>query len=70
MGRGDLPPLLVPRRRGRLPRGDLGAGPAVRAIDPGLRVNCFGHIGDGKIWVTPVEDVVRVRTGETGEQAL
>ncbi|APT92296.1 nitrogen regulatory protein P-II 1 [Corynebacterium phocae] len=29
-----------------------------------------GKIGDGKIWVTPVEDVIRVRTGERGEQAL
>jgi nitrogen regulatory protein P-II 1 len=29
-----------------------------------------GRIGDGKIFVTPVEDVVRIRTGETGEDAL
>ncbi|CAB4875550.1 unannotated protein [freshwater metagenome] len=29
-----------------------------------------GSIGDGKIWTTPVEDVVRVRTGETGEAAI
>mgnify|MGYP006300126541 CR=1 FL=1 len=29
-----------------------------------------GKIGDGKIWVTPVEQVIRVRTGETGSQAL
>lgn len=28
------------------------------------------RIGDGKIFVTPVEQVVRIRTGETGEQAL
>ena len=28
------------------------------------------RIGDGKIWVTPVEDVVRVRTGERGTSAL
>jgi len=27
-------------------------------------------IGDGKIWVVPVEHLVRVRTGEIGEQAL
>ncbi len=27
-------------------------------------------IGDGKVWVIPVEDVVRVRTGEHGEAAL
>jgi nitrogen regulatory protein P-II 1 len=29
-----------------------------------------GQIGDGKIWVMPVDEVVRVRTGETGEEAL
>ena len=29
-----------------------------------------GRIGDGKIFVTPVEQVVRIRTGETGESAL
>jgi nitrogen regulatory protein P-II 2 len=29
-----------------------------------------GKIGDGKIFVFPVEDVVRIRTGETGQEAL
>jgi nitrogen regulatory protein P-II 1 len=29
-----------------------------------------GHIGDGKIFVSPVENAVRVRTGEEGEEAL
>ena len=29
-----------------------------------------GKIGDGKVWVTPVETVVRVRTGERGSDAL
>ncbi len=29
-----------------------------------------GKIGDGKIWVTPVETVIRVRTGERGVDAL
>lgn len=29
-----------------------------------------GKIGDGKIWVTDVSDVVRIRTGETGPQAI
>lgn len=28
------------------------------------------RIGDGKVWVTPVDAVVRVRTGERGEDAL
>ena len=29
-----------------------------------------GKIGDGKVWVTPIETVVRVRTGERGRDAL
>ncbi|MGA7419898.1 MAG: P-II family nitrogen regulator [Acidimicrobiales bacterium] len=29
-----------------------------------------GKIGDGKVWVLPVEEVVRVRTGERGRDAL
>ena len=29
-----------------------------------------GKIGDGKIWVVPIEDVVRIRTGERGPDAL
>jgi len=29
-----------------------------------------GKIGDGKVWVVPVEAVVRVRTGERGVDAL
>lgn len=31
---------------------------------------CTGRIGDGKIAVAPVEEVVRVRTGERGEKAV
>ncbi|WP_040162413.1 P-II family nitrogen regulator [Nigerium massiliense] len=29
-----------------------------------------GEVGDGKVWVTPVESAVRVRTGERGDEAL
>ena len=29
-----------------------------------------GKIGDGKVWVTPIENVVRVRTGERGRDAI
>ncbi|MFM8447933.1 MAG: P-II family nitrogen regulator [Candidatus Nanopelagicaceae bacterium] len=29
-----------------------------------------GTIGDGKVWVTPIEDIVRVRTGERGLDAI
>ena len=29
-----------------------------------------GKIGDGKVWVTPVDAVVRIRTGETGQDVI
>ena len=29
-----------------------------------------GEIGDGKIFVTPIDSVVRIRTGETGSEAI
>jgi nitrogen regulatory protein P-II 1 len=29
-----------------------------------------GNIGDGKVWATPVDSVIRVRTGEIGEAAV
>lgn len=29
-----------------------------------------GKVGDGKIWVTPVDEAIRVRTGERGDEAL
>jgi nitrogen regulatory protein P-II 1 len=29
-----------------------------------------GRIGDGKVWVVPVEEVVRIRTGERGPEAV
>ncbi len=39
----------------------------LEAIMAGART---GHIGDGKIFVTPIDDVVRIRTAERGEDAL
>ncbi|GHU30904.1 nitrogen regulatory protein P-II 1 [Betaproteobacteria bacterium] len=40
------------------------------AIDAIIKAAHTGKIGDGKIFVMPVEQVVRIRTGETGESAL
>ena len=41
-----------------------------RAIDAIRRAAQTGRIGDGKIFVYPVESAVRIRTGETGSDAL
>ncbi|NJD76112.1 MAG: P-II family nitrogen regulator [Candidatus Methanoperedens sp.] len=41
-----------------------------KVVETIIRTNQSGHIGDGRIFVCPVEDAVRVRTGENGEQAI
>ena len=41
--------------------------PAIEAI---TRIARTGKIGDGKIFVTPLEQVIRIRTGETGPDAI
>ena len=41
-----------------------------RVVEAVLLAARTGKIGDGKVWVTPVEAVVRVRTGERGADAL
>jgi nitrogen regulatory protein P-II 1 len=41
-----------------------------RVVDAVMRTARTGKFGDGKIFITPLEDVVRIRTGEHGEQAL
>ena len=41
-----------------------------RAIDAILKAAHTGEVGDGKIFVFPVEEAIRIRTGETGPEAL
>ncbi len=41
-----------------------------KLVDTLIEVNHKGHPGDGKIFVMPIIDSIRVRTGETGEMGL
>jgi nitrogen regulatory protein P-II 1 len=41
-----------------------------KTLDAVVEAARTGKIGDGKVWVTPVETVIRVRTGERGSDAL
>jgi len=43
---------------------------APRTVEAIERAAKTGKIGDGKIFISPVEEVVRIRTGERGEDAL
>jgi len=48
----------------------IAASQVEAAIDAIIKVARTGKIGDGKIFVTSVEQVVRIRTGETDEAAI
>ena len=48
----------------------LGDGMVDSAIEAIVKAARTGKIGDGKIFVTSVEQVVRIRTGESGESAV
>jgi nitrogen regulatory protein P-II 1 len=43
---------------------------AAQVVDAVVSAAYTGAIGDGKVWTVPVDDVVRVRTGERGPDAL
>ncbi|WP_127128397.1 P-II family nitrogen regulator [Georgenia sp. SYP-B2076] len=58
---------LVPKVRVEIVVGDADV-PAV--VDAVVGAAHSGRIGDGKVWTVPVEDIVRVRTGERGPDAL
>ena len=58
---------LVPKVRVEVVVDDSDAAGVVDAIVTAAQT---GKIGDGKVWVVPVESVVRVRTGESGPDAL
>ncbi len=58
---------LVPKVRIEIVVEDDRAGDVIDAIVGAAQT---GKIGDGKVWSSPVDDVVRVRTGERGAEAL
>jgi nitrogen regulatory protein P-II 1 len=48
----------------------LADGQVAAAVEAIVNAAKTGKIGDGKIFVSSIESVVRIRTGETGEQAV
>ena len=58
---------FVPKVRLEVLVDDMDSSSVVDVI---LKAAQTGRIGDGKIWVVPVEDVARVRTGERGSDAI
>jgi len=74
----ELPPALlsqgkaggmkyVPKRYLSIVVQDADVNPVVNTI---IKVNQAAQIGDGKIFVCPIDDALRVRTGEVGDKAV
>jgi nitrogen regulatory protein P-II 1 len=58
---------LVPKVRLEILVEDNQASDVAEAIITSART---GKIGDGKVWILPADDVIRIRTGERGPEAL
>ncbi len=56
-----------PRVMIELALSDSQVGPTVKTIGAVVRT---GRLGDGKLFILPVEDAIRLRTGERGDSAL
>ncbi len=58
---------FVPKVRVEIVTDDADAD---RVVDAIVAAAATGKIGDGKVWVTPVERLVRIRTGDEGTSAV
>ena len=58
---------FVPKVRLEIVVDDADAGRVTEVLAAAARTD---KIGDGKVWVTPVESITRIRTGEAGPDAL
>jgi nitrogen regulatory protein P-II 1 len=58
---------LIPKTRIEIVVKEEGVGPIVEAIKKGAHT---GNIGDGKIFIYPIDNVIRIRTGEEGDRAV
>lgn len=58
---------FVPKVRLEVVVDDADAEAVAKAIVAAART---GKIGDGKVWIMPIDDVIRVRTGERGSDAI
>jgi len=64
-----ITPNLLPKIRIDIGVNEAWVERTINAIIKGARTN-GGSVGDGKIFVTPLEECIRIRTGERGGQAI
>ena len=58
---------FIPKIKMEIIVNDEIVGKVVETIEQAAKT---GRIGDGKIFIAPIEDVIRIRTGERGEDAI
>lgn len=63
-------PGLIPKVKLEIAVNDTFVDITVNAIINAARTNENGEIGDGKIFITPLEECIRIRTGERGGKAI
>ena len=66
----EFPVKLLPKLKLEIAVNDAFVEATVEAIVHTARVGQTGTIGDGKIFVLPLEDCIRIRTGERGSEAI
>ncbi len=60
-------PNLIPKVRVEIACNDEFVEPAIEAIRSAAN---SGAVGDGKIFITPLDEIIRIRTGERGREAI
>lgn len=63
-------PDLIPKIRLEIAVNDAFMDITVDTIIKAARTNDKGELGDGKIFITPLEECIRIRTGERGGKAI
>jgi nitrogen regulatory protein P-II 1 len=63
-------PNLIPKVRLEIAVNDSFVDITVNTIIRSARTNSKGEVGDGKIFITPLEECIRIRTGERGSTAI
>jgi nitrogen regulatory protein PII len=63
-------PSLIPKVKIEIGVNDAFVDITVKSIIEAARTNSKGEIGDGKIFIMPLEECIRIRTGEKGGTAI
>ncbi len=63
-------PGLIPKVKLEIAVNDAFVDITVNTIINSARTNKDGEVGDGKIFITPLEECIRIRTGERGGKAI